>query len=73
MVGMKSTKAAKIERRANRISRRTRHHDDGLTLRPLGAGTFEPGLAEQVLAAFRGFDPTAPLPVVAPRIVPALE
>jgi hypothetical protein len=73
MVGMKSTKAAKIERRARRISKRTRHRDDGLTLTPLGAGTFEPGLAEQIVAAFRGFDPTAPWPAIAPRIVPALK
>jgi hypothetical protein len=70
---MKSTKAAKIERRARRISKRGRHGDDGLRLSPLGAGTFEPGLAEQVLAAFRGFDPTAPWPVMAPRIVPVLK
>jgi hypothetical protein len=73
MVGMKSTKAAKIERRARRISKRRRHGDDGLKLSPLGPGTFEPGFAEQVLAAFQGFDPTAPWPVMAPRIVPALK
>jgi hypothetical protein len=73
MIGMKSTKTAKIERRAHRISKRKRRRDDGLTLRPMGPGTFEPGLAEQILAAFRGFDPTAPWPVIAPRIVPALK
>jgi hypothetical protein len=73
MVGMKSTKTAKIERRARRISKRRRHGDDGLRLSPLGPGTFEPGLAEHVLAAFRGFDPTAPWPIMAPRIVPALK
>ena len=69
---MKSTKAAKAERRARRLSKRKRR-DDGLRISPLGPGTFEPGLAEQVLAAFRGFDPTAPWPVIAPRIVPALK
>jgi hypothetical protein len=73
MVGMKSTKAAKTERRARRLSKRKRHRGEDLTLRPLGPGTFEPGLAEQILAAFRGFDPTAPWPVIAPRVVPALK
>ena len=70
---MKSTKAAKTERRARRLSKSKRHRDEDLTLRPLGPGTFEPGLAEQILAAFRGFDPSAPWPVIAPRVVPALK
>jgi hypothetical protein len=33
----------------------------------------EPALAEQILAAFRGFDPTGPWSSVAPRIVPVLK
>ena len=70
---MKSTKTAKHERRARRISKRHHRRDDGLRLTPLGPGTFEPGLAEQILAAFRGFDPTAPWPEMAPRIVPTLK
>jgi hypothetical protein len=70
---MKSTKAAKTERRARRLSKSKRHRDEDLTLRQLGPGTFEPGLAEQILAAFRGFDPSAPWPVIAPRVVPALK
>lgn len=70
---MKSTKTAKQDRRARRVSKRLRRRDDGLRLTPLGPGTFEPGLAEQLLAAFRGFDPTAPWPEIAPRIVPALK
>jgi hypothetical protein len=73
MAGMKSTKTAKAERRAHRITKRKRRRDDGLTLRPLGPGTLEPGLAEQILTAFTGFDPTAPWPVIAPRIVPTLK
>lgn len=70
---MKSTKSAKHDRRARRVSKRHRHRDDGLRLTPLGPGTFEPGLAEQILAAFSGFDPTAPWPELAPRIVPVLK
>jgi hypothetical protein len=73
MVGMKSIKTAKTEQRARRLSKRKRRRAGGLTINPLGPGTFEPGLAEQILAAFRGFDPTAPWPVIAPRIVPALK
>lgn len=73
MVGMKSTKAAKDQRRSRRISNRKRHRPGDLTLTPLGPGTFEPGLADQILAAFRGFDPTGPWPGIAPRIVPVLK
>jgi hypothetical protein len=51
---------------------KSRRRRDGLTLHPLG-GTFEPGLAEQILAAFVGFDPTAPWPEVATRVVPVLK
>lgn len=69
---MKSTKTAKHDRRARRIEKRQRR-EGGLRLTPLGPGTFEPGLAEQILAAFRGFDPTGPWQDIAPRIVPALK
>ena len=70
---MKSTKTAKHERRAHRISKRKRRRSDDLTLTPLGPGTFEPGLGEQILAAFRNFDPTGPWSEIAPRIVPVLK
>jgi hypothetical protein len=70
---MKSTKAAKHERRAHRLAKRKGRRSDDLQLMPLGPGTFEPGLADQVLAAFRGFDPTGPWSTVAPRIVPVLK
>jgi hypothetical protein len=73
MVGMKSTKADKDHRRARRISKRKRRRPDDLALTPLGPGTFEPGLAEQILAAFHGFDPTGPWSTIAPRIVPVLK
>jgi hypothetical protein len=33
----------------------------------------EPAVAEQILAAFRGFDPTGPWSSVAPKIVPVLK
>jgi hypothetical protein len=70
---MKSTKTAKDERRARRVAKGHRRRANGLTLTPLGPGTFEPGLADQILAAFRGFDPTGPWSEIAPRIVPALK
>jgi hypothetical protein len=73
MVGMKSTKAAKDQRRARRISKRNRRRPGDLTLTTLGPGTLEPGLAEQILAAFRGFDPSGPWSAIAPRIVPVLK
>ncbi len=69
---MKSTKIARQERRARRVSKR-HHRDPGLRLTPLGAGTFEPGLKKAILAAFRGFDPTGPWSEMAPRIVPVLK
>lgn len=72
MKGLKCRKAAKAERRAHRKSRRNDRTADGIELHPLG-GTMEPALAEQILAAFRGFDPTGPWSSVAPRIVPVLK
>ena len=74
MLRMKTLKrrhSVKDERR-NRRKAKSRRRPDGLRLQPLGGG-FEPGLAEQILAAFEGFDPTAPWPEVAPRIVPVLK
>jgi hypothetical protein len=73
MVGRKSTKAAKDQRRARRTSKRNRRRSEDLTLTPLGPGAFEPGLAEQILAAFHGFDPTGPWATIAPRIIPVLK
>jgi hypothetical protein len=70
MKTLKARKAAKDERRNRRKVKSRRR--DGLRLQPLG-GTLEPGLAERVLEAFAGFDPTAPWPDIAPRIVPVLK
>lgn len=74
MVGMKSTKSKtmKAERRAHRNARRSGRAPDDLRLTPLG-GTMDPGLSDQIVAAFRGFDPTGPWSSVAPRIVPVLK
>lgn len=69
---MKSTKAAKAERRARRKTNRDRPGLDGLRLTSLG-GPFEPGIADQILGAFRGFDLTGPWSSIAPRIVPVLK
>ncbi len=71
---MKSTrcKTAKAERRAHRKAKRNGRASDDLTLTPLG-GTMEPALADQILAAFRGFDPTGPWSSIAPRILPVLK
>ena len=71
MKTLKARKVAKDERRGRRKAR-SRRGPDGLRLRPLGAA-FEPGLAERILAAFEGFDPSAPWSDVAPRIVPVLK
>jgi hypothetical protein len=73
MRAMKSCrcKTAKAERRAQRKAKSKRRPDD-LRLTPLG-GTMEPELADQILNAFRGFDPTGPWSSIAPRIVPVLK
>lgn len=71
MKTLKARKAAKDERR-NRRKAKSRRRPDELRLHPLG-GSFEPGLAERILDAFEGFDPTAPWPDIAPRIVPVLK
>jgi hypothetical protein len=71
MKTLKARKVAKDERRSRRKTK-ARRRQDGLRLHPLG-GTLEPGLPERILAAFEGFDPTAPWPDVAPRIVPVLK
>src|SRR6187200_2460004 len=71
MPRMKTLKAHKIAKEERRGRRKARSHrrPDGLRLRPLG-GTFEPGLAERILAAFEGFDPTGPWSEIAPRMAP---
>lgn len=71
---MKTLKARKVGQEERRGARKakSRHRHDGLRLQPLG-GTFEPGLAERILAAFEGFDPSAPWSQIAPRIVPVLK
>jgi hypothetical protein len=73
-VGMKTLKARKSAKDDRRTRRKTkaRRRADGLRLHPLG-GAFEPGLAERILEAFQGFDPTAPWTDIAPRIVPVLK
>src|SRR5688572_24001508 len=74
MPAMKSTKCktAKAQRRAHRKARRNVRGHAGLTLTPLG-GIMEPGLADQILSAFRGFDPTGPWSSIAPKILPVLK
>ena len=72
MKGIKCRKAAKAERRAHRKSGRSDRTANGMEIHPLG-GTMEPALAEQILAAFRGFDPTGPWASVAPKILPVLK
>ena len=71
MKTLKPRKVAKDDRRGRRKAKSMRR-PDGLRLHALG-GTFEPGLAERILAAFEGFDPGAPWSEVAPRIVPVLK
>jgi hypothetical protein len=68
---LKVRKAAKDDRRSRRKAK-SRRRPDGLRLHPLG-GTFEPGLAERILEAFEGFDPSGPWSSIAPRIVPVLR
>jgi hypothetical protein len=70
MKTVKGRRSVKDDRRNRRKAKSRR--PDGLRLHPLG-GTFEAGLAERILAAFEGFDPTAPWPEIAPRIVPVLK
>jgi hypothetical protein len=70
MKRLKDRRAAKDERRTRR--KRKSPRPDGLRLHPLG-GPFEPGLADRILAAFDGFDPTGPWSSIAPRIVPVLK
>ena len=72
MKGIRCRKAAKAERRAHRKSGRSDRTANGMEIHPLG-GTMEPALAEQLLAAFRGFDPTGPWASVAPKILPVLK
>ena len=74
MAGMKTLKARKSAKddRRNRHKAKARRNGNALTIQPLG-GMFEPGLAERILEAFQGFDPTAPWADVAPRIVPVLK
>jgi hypothetical protein len=74
MAAMKPTKCktAKAERRAHRKAKAGKRRSDDLRLTPLG-GTMEPELADQILTAFRGFDPTGPWSSIAPRIVPVLK
>lgn len=68
---MTSTRGSK--HRERRRSGAKRHRHEALRLHPLGPGTFEPGLQEAILAAFRGFDPTGPWSEMAPRIVPVIK
>jgi hypothetical protein len=70
---MKALKARKAEKAARRRHRKARHpSSDGLTIQPLG-GLLETGLAEQILSAFQGFDPSGPWASVVDRIVPVLK
>lgn len=71
MKTLKAHKHAGDERR-NRRKRKSPRRSDSLRLHPLG-GHLEPGFTDRILAAFEGFDPAAPWPDVAPRIVPVLK
>jgi hypothetical protein len=70
MSGMKTTKAAKGERRAHRKARDRRR--DTWTLRPIG-GTMDPDLLRSIRSATRDLDPTAPWPTHAAKVVPMIK
>lgn len=72
MVGMKTVKAAKRERRAHRKAKDHDRRDDGLRVRPLG-GTMPADLLEQIRSAMTKLDPMAPWPDIAPMILPVLK
>jgi hypothetical protein len=69
---MKTTKAAKAERRAHRKSPGRRRRNDGLTLRAIG-GTMDPDLVERILSAVGDLDMGAPWPAIAPNVLPVLK
>ncbi len=73
MKTVRRTKAAKGERRARRKEKLRDRAADPLSMTPLGGGLFEPAMAEAILGAFQGFDPTGPWSAIAPRIVPVLK
>ncbi len=70
MLAMKTTKAAKGERRAQRKAKHRRR--DPFTIRPIG-GTMDPELLRSIRAATRDLDPTAPWPTHAPKLVPMIK
>lgn len=70
MSAMKTTKAAKGERRAHRKAKDRRR--DSFTFRPIG-GTMDPELVRSIRAASRDLDPTAPWPTHASKVVPMIK
>ena len=73
---MKTTKAAKAERRDRRAHRddtkRRKRRRDGLQLTPLG-GRMDPELMDRILEEAKAIDFDAPFVDLAPRILPVLK
>jgi hypothetical protein len=69
---MKTTKAAKDERRAHRKARDRRRQDERMSMRIVG-GAMDPGAFEGILAAALGLDAAAPWEAMAPKILPVLK
>jgi hypothetical protein len=69
---MKSTKAAKNERRAHRRDKDRRRRDEGISMRVMG-GVVDPEIFERVLAAAQTLDFDAPWDRMAPLILPVLK
>jgi hypothetical protein len=73
MRAMKSTKAAKAERRAHRKARhRDRDARGGFTVTPIN-GTIDPDVLEQLLGSVERINPTGPWRKVAPLVLPILK
>jgi hypothetical protein len=70
MLGMKSAKAAKGERRSRRKERDRQPGD--WSVQPVG-GTMDPESLRSIRAAARDLDPTAPWPTHASRLVPMIK
>lgn len=69
---MKTTKAAKDERRAHRKAKHRHRRDDQLSMQVMG-GLMDPDVYERVLAAARGMDFDATWDELSPRILPVLK
>jgi hypothetical protein len=69
---MKTTKAAKDERRAHRKAKDRRRHDERSSMHAMG-GVMDPDVYERVLAAAQTLDFAAPWDQMAPMILPVLK